>query len=203
MGGHQAGDYASQCLVGYLYQMGSQYRGMSLVNLIPQVIQKANKEIYHYAQAQGNGDIVGTTATVLLMENDRYHCFWSGDSRCYLHREQEFQALTRDHSEAESMVDQGLLSIEEAEKSPSSNILTDAIGIDETARIDHINGYIYEDDYFLLCTDGINKVFNDQALADIFGSPEADIDNINQQLLFDGLNAGAPDNLTSVIVKVC
>jgi len=200
MGGHEAGDYASQCIVGHLYEAGSHFQGPALLEEIPRALDMANREIYQYSQQQANGQIVGSTITVLLMENESFHCFWSGDSRCYLARERQFRALTRDHTEAEELIRQGVMTPEQAENSPESNTLTDAIGIDETPHIDYITDYIYEDDRFLLCTDGLNKVFSDIMLSHMI--EHSDIDKVNQQFLVEALNAGAPDNLSSIIVSL-
>lgn len=200
MGGHEAGGYASQCIIQHLSQTASHYRGNALVNEIPRALESANTEIYRYAQQHTNQKLAGSTIALLVMESENYHCFWSGDSRCYLLRNQRFIALTRDHTEAAQLIARGLLTPAQAENSKEANTLTDAIGVDQTPRIDYVHGHIYEEDRFLLCTDGLNKVFSDTTLAQLI--LQDDIDQLNQHFLHHALEAGAPDNLTSIIVNI-
>jgi len=200
MGGHEAGDYASQCIIAHLHQAGLQYQGTALVNEIPRALASANEEIYHYAQQHTHSKLVGSTIVVLIVEDENYHCFWSGDSRCYLSREQTFKALTCDHTEAEALIARGLLTPAQAENSKEANTLTDAIGVDQSPHIDYVKDYIYEEDRFLLCTDGLTKVFSDTALAESI--LHSDIDNINRHFLSQALKFGAPDNLSSIIISI-
>ncbi|GAB1269904.1 protein phosphatase 2C domain-containing protein [Aurantivibrio infirmus] len=198
MGGHEAGDYASQCIIGHLYQAGLAFNGMNLVNKVPDILKAANLEIFNYARQRDEESIVGSTVTLLIMEGDKYHCFWSGDSRCYLLRENIIKPLTQDHTEAYELFEQGRISADQIETCPESNVLTQAIGIDEIPYIDYTQDYIYEDDRFLLCTDGITKVFSDQKIQMFL--QEKNIDKINQGFLNEALEAGAPDNLSSIII---
>jgi len=198
MGGHEAGDYASQCIIGHLYQAGLAFNGKNLVDRIPDILRAANQEIYDYAKQRHEESIVGSTVTLMIMEGEKYHCFWSGDSRCYLLRENSIQPVTQDHTEAMELFDQGLINAEDVETCPESNVLTQAIGIDEEPFIDYTQDYIYEGDRFLLCTDGITKVFPDQKLQTML--QQKNIDKVNQEFLGEALEAGAPDNLSSIII---
>jgi serine/threonine protein phosphatase Stp1 len=200
MGGHEAGDYASRLVVSYLQQAGMRLQGTDLAGHIQPILQAANQELFHYAQQISPDAIVGTTVVILIMEGEQFQCFWSGDSRCYLLRENQFKQLTRDHTEGEEWIAQGVLTAEQALNTPNCERLTAAIGANETAHIDCINDYIYEGDRFLLCTDGINKVFPDHCLAQQID--QNNINEINQMFLRDALQQGAPDNLTSIIVSL-
>ncbi|ABD80782.1 PP2C family protein-serine/threonine phosphatase [Saccharophagus degradans] len=200
MGGHDAGDYASRCVISHLYQAAANYQGQALVDAIPSVIQAANTELYRYANSISTESVIGSTVVVLVLENDRYHCFWSGDSRCYLLRDDTFTLITRDHTEAEELLAEGILSLEEIKNTPAANTLTQAIGVDESPYVDYICDYIYEEDRFLLCTDGLTKVYSDEQLA--LRVDANNIDKINQSFLTGALDAGAPDNLSSIIVSL-
>lgn len=199
MGGHEAGDYASRCLISHLYEIASHFQGQTLAKKIPEAIQKANQELFELSHSQNNKSIIGTTIVVLVLENDRYHCFWSGDSRCYLLRGNQLQPITRDHTEAEELLAKGY-TIEQFPDPSTAAMLTYAVGVDETAHIDYTTDYIYESDRFLLCTDGITKIYSDSDIAKKIA--ENNIDQINQQFLAGALDAGAPDNLTSIIVSL-
>ncbi|GAB1258002.1 protein phosphatase 2C domain-containing protein [Aurantivibrio plasticivorans] len=200
MGGHDAGDYASRCIVSHLYDAAQHYKGHELINEIPNVIQRANSELLDYAHSQSDEAIIGTTVVVLLLEGDHYHCYWTGDSRCYLSREGELQAITTDHTEAEELIAQGLTNEAAALDMRTANTLTQAVGVFPKAYVDYVSDLIYEGDRFLLCTDGLTKVYSDQELAQMVSYHN--IDEINQQFLTGAIEAGAPDNLSSVIVSL-
>ena len=199
MGGHDAGDYASRCLIGHLYDAASIYKGKNLVEQVPIAIQNANQELFDLSKKENPHSIIGTTIVVLVLEGEKYHCFWSGDSRCYLLRDNQLQPITRDHTEAEELLAQGY-TIEEFPDPSTAAMLTYAVGVDKTAHIDYTTDYIYEADRFLLCTDGITKIYSDSDIARKIS--ENNIDQINQQFLTGALDAGAPDNLSSIIVSL-
>jgi len=200
MGGHDDGDFASHCVISHIYQLATCCRGLQLVEELPIVIQNANHEIYTESVKGGAERIIGTTLVALILEADRYHCYWSGDSRCYLFRDKQLTLITRDHTEAEAMRDQGIYSDTDILNHPSAQALTHAIGVDEHAEIDYIQDYIYEGDRFLLCTDGLTKVFDQQQLRERVSV--ANIDQINIDFLAGALDAGAPDNLSSILVSL-
>lgn len=203
MGGHAAGDYASQCVIDYLTDAGRQYRGRALVDMMTQVLNNAHRHIFQYSQRLSGSPLIGSTIVVLILEEDNYHCFWSGDSRCYLLRDSNMQTLTTDHTEAEDLRSRGELPsyLSHEEEVRIENTLIHAIGIDdEEPFIEYVTGNIYEDDCFYLCSDGINKVFTDEQIFSRLRG--AHIDQINESFIEDSLSKNAPDNLSSIIVSL-
>lgn len=198
MGGHDAGDYASECIMRHLEQLAQTTYGSDLVHQVSHALNAANLEIYNYSQANGERRVVGSTIVVLVMEGDKYHCFWCGDSRCYLKRDQQLLMITQDHTEAQEMVDNGLLSPDLVDTVPESNVLTNAVGIGPELSIDYIHDHIYEQDAFYLCSDGVNKVFSDDEI--MVALDDSDIERANQSLLANALEQGSPDNFSSIIV---
>lgn len=203
MGGHEAGDYASKHLIDYLATACDRYKGNYLVERIRQVINNAHHSIFEHSQQMPGKPIIGTTIVVLALEADNFHCFWSGDSRCYLFRNKQLTSLTKDHTESERLIATGnsLSTLTPQERTRAENTLVHAIGIDGgTPYIDYVTGYLHEDDRFFLCSDGINKIFNDTEINARLNN--SDIHIINQSFLRDALNNNAPDNLSSIIVNV-
>jgi serine/threonine protein phosphatase PrpC len=200
MGGHDDGDFASRCVISHLYQLAIKIKGEELVTKLPSAIQSANEEILQESLKDGGDRIIGTTLVALILEQDRYHCFWSGDSRCYLYRDESLSMLTSDHTRAQAMLDEGTYSTYEINKHPAAHALTHAIGVDDDALFDYTDGYIYEGDRFLLCSDGLTKVFNHQQLSQRVAV--ANIDQINIDFLTGALEAGAPDNISSILVSL-
>jgi protein phosphatase len=202
MGGHQAGDFASQCLIEYLSEACAYYKGNALVHKVQDFITQAHLAIYKHSLQLAGKPMIGSTIVTLVLEADNFHCFWSGDSRCYLLRNQKLTLLTEDHTEAQTLMASGGHSgLTQTEKISAENTLVHAIGIDnEAPHIDYVSGYLYENDRFLLCSDGINKIYNDYELTARMQMGDAEL--INQLMLSDALNSGAPDNLSSVIVEL-
>lgn len=199
MGGHEEGDFASRCVISHLYQLAIQSKGTKLVERLPGVVQEANAEILEQANRSGTERVIGTTLVALVLEGDRYHCFWSGDSRVYLFRDGVLSMITSDHTRAQMMRNRGTYSDEQI-NSAGAQALTQAIGIDEQAHIDYKQEYIYEGDRFLLCSDGLTKVFDHSQLARRVAL--ANIDKINMDFLSGALDAGAPDNISSILVSL-
>ncbi|MGH1485287.1 MAG: PP2C family protein-serine/threonine phosphatase [Cellvibrionaceae bacterium] len=203
MGGHEAGDYASQCLIDHLSRACDKYKGNYLVERIRQIITNAHLSIFEHSQQMAGKPLIGSTIVVLALEADNFHCFWSGDSRCYLLRDNTLNALTNDHTEAEAMLAEGGSpeTLSDEEKIRAENTLVHAIGIDnEPPHVDYVSGYIYEGDRFLLCSDGINKIFTDEDINSRIA--QNNIGEINQSFLDDALSSHAPDNLSSIIISV-
>ena len=200
MGGHDAGDFASRCVISHIYQAALKYKGAQLVANLPLAIQSANQEIQTESLKDGGDRIIGTTLVALILEQDRYHCFWSGDSRCYLYRDESLSLITRDHTRAQAMLDAGKYSAFEINNDPTAHALIHAVGVDDQAVFDYTDGYIYEGDRFLLCSDGLTKVYDNHQLCQRVAVDN--IDKINMDFLTGALDAGAPDNLSSILVSL-
>ena len=204
MGGHQGGDFASQCIIRHMQAACDRYKGNYLVERIRHVLSEANREIYLHSQHMPGQPIIGSTVVVLALEADNFHCFWSGDSRCYLYRGGEFFQLTKDHSEAEAILaEQGSLEhLNDNERIRADNTLIHAIGVgEEQAFIEYASGYLYEDDNFYLCSDGINKVYTNDEIARWL-QKNAPIETVNKEIVNTAVNTHAPDNLSSIIVEI-
>ncbi|HDM8053679.1 PP2C family protein-serine/threonine phosphatase [Vibrio harveyi] len=200
MGGHCAGDIASQMLVDKIARYAKDNK-TTHIDELRGVIQQANKEIFGYAKEHLEGKTMGTTLVLLFMQDGYFHCLWVGDSRIYQLREGSFTQKTRDHSQVMDLVEQGLLAIEDAESHPLANVITRAIGVDEIVTIDQISGQLSNGDQFLLCSDGLSKeLTNDEIHNTLYA------DSVNQAglaLMHSALVRGASDNVTCALVKVC
>jgi serine/threonine protein phosphatase PrpC len=203
MGGHQAGDYASECIIKHLSSAADNYRGKELVEQMTGILGNAHKAIYQHSQHLSGSPIIGSTIVVLIMEADNYHCFWSGDSRCYLLRHNELTLITADHTEAQEMRTSGDSTefMSETEKVIAENTLIHAIGIDEASpHVDYVKGHIYEYDRFMLCSDGVNKVYTDEEINIYLSHSTAT--TANENLLNNALLTDAPDNISSIIISL-
>lgn len=198
MGGHAHGQWASQALV-------TQFAGLALsgdTNMRAQgiaiALEAGNRLIVEAASAAGLQ--IGTTAVLIHLNEAQLLCAWVGDSRCYRYRRGNLKQLTRDHTVVQDMVDRGLLQPSEMEKHPMSHVLSRAIGAEAQLRYDGFIDETLAGDRYLLCSDGLTKIVPDEQIATLLALP-----NINMaadRLLADTLSAGAPDNVSLVVVSV-
>ncbi len=199
MGGHSAGDVASQMLVDRIERFVLDTPDFGIDEL-RQMIEVANREIFQYAQVHLDGKTMGSTVVLLFLQDGYFHCLWVGDSRIYLLRDNHLVQKTRDHSQVMELVEQGLLAEEDAEKHPLANVITRAVGVEETVRIDQQSGQLLHGDQFLLCSDGLTKELSNSEIHQIMCA-----DSVNQSglaLLHASLVRGANDNVTCALIKV-
>lgn len=188
MGGHSCGDVASQAVVQALRESGSTRMGHELLRDLHGAMQQVNRSLRELAALEPGAGVIGTTVAVLVLEADNFHCYWAGDSRVYLLRDGGFRRLTRDHAVAAKSA------------TGIQARLTRAVGADDTIELDHVHGHLYEDDVFLLCSDGLTRVVADDRIADLLRthSPE----DACQALLDAALAGGGPDNISCITVHV-
>jgi protein phosphatase len=193
MGGHGGGDVASRIAVDALAAVPVAPTGEARLAAVEAAAAAASGEMRAYAQAQGHA-IVGSTLVALLMFGAHFACAWCGDSRAYLWRAGTLRQLTRDHSEAQALVDRGVLDPEEAKHWPRRNVLTRALGA--TDDLDLVSDRWAPDDRFLLCSDGLTGHCEDDEIAAALAGddPQAACD----QLIALTLQRGASDNVTAI-----
>lgn len=198
MGGHAAGDFASQKIVHELITVGIPATGDDLQARVMERVWRANEAILAHAAELGSGTI-GATLVALLVHGDAYACIWSGDSRIYRLRGTEFEQVTRDHTEVQMLLDSGAISPEEAENWPRKNVITRAIGVSDVPECDVTGGVLQHGDRFLLCSDGLTEHMEDHEIARVLGMypPQVACD----RLIETTLQRGARDNVTVVAVE--
>lgn len=197
MGGHARGDVASQMITQQLQRLIDQCDNTPLVPQIISCIQTVNNHLVTLSQAYNS--IIGSTVAVLLFENQKAHCIWAGDSRIYRLRNNQLQRITRDHSQVEDMIDEGLIKPEEAESHPNSNIITRAVGASSQLELE-IKTYELElSDKFILCSDGLNNVLSDDELKQsVLSTP---LDLVTASLIETALARQARDNITVLVIE--
>lgn len=202
MGGHHAGDVASSKVVEYLNEIVPQVEPTPLsafVDSVEDQIVAANNELIKLANEHQDNRTIGTTVVTMIAADDHCAVLWAGDSRAYRCRDNETVQLTRDHSQVEEMVQQGLIMPEEAETHPASNVITRAVGAAEKIFVDVDIAKIQAGDTYLLCSDGLNKHISDDEINELLQLPS--VNEISEQLVETTLNRGAIDNVTVVIVR--
>jgi protein phosphatase len=204
MGGHAAGEVASEMAVRIISQDLGSFRGLSpdeAATRMTQAIRDANAAIYERTLSEHDKRGMGTTSTVLVLHANRYLLGQVGDSRGYLMRDGVFHQVTKDHSYVQEQVDAGYLTPEQARTHPYSNVITRCVGASGDVTPDLFSGVVRAGDVFLLASDGLTGMLEDEVLASIIksdGTPEKWVD----RLVGEANRRGGLDNITVIIVRV-
>ena len=196
MGGHKGGEVASTSARDDLLR---ELEGKTpSVAALSGAIEEVNRQIYHQQEHDDALTGMGTTLSVLWMSDNFVYIGHVGDSRVYLLRDGEFKQMTLDHSLVEQLVREGVLTEEEAQNHPMRNIITRAIGTDESVEVDGVVEERRKGDLWLACSDGLHGLVDDRQMRDALRqyAPEKAAD----VLLKAALDAGGRDNVTLVIV---
>ncbi|HTJ81724.1 MAG TPA: Stp1/IreP family PP2C-type Ser/Thr phosphatase [Polyangiaceae bacterium] len=223
MGGHNAGDVASKLATASLRNFFEALADGSSIEQslfegygeladeaqrLAAAIRKANRDVFeissHYRQHHGMGSTV--VACYLAREKGVMHVGHVGDSRCYRFRDGELMQLTHDHS----LVNDALalkpdLTPEELARLPK-NIITRALGMREDVKVDIRSEAVKPGDIFLLCSDGLSGMVNEEGIADVLGAlymdPGSDIRESCEQLVTMANDAGGNDNITALLIRI-
>ncbi len=199
MGGHLVGDIASSKIITALDEVIPQPMLSDYVDAVEDALLDINEKMLEYAQVMFDAGTMGSTLVALIIKERIGVCLWVGDSRLYRFRNQQLVQISRDHSQLEEMIELGLLSKEAAENYPHKNVITRAVGVEESLYVD-INIFTTQiGDIFLLCSDGLyNSVSNEELLEAL---AIRDLEAMVTQLVNKSIANGAPDNVSVIIVQ--
>jgi PPM family protein phosphatase len=199
MGGHAAGDLASAAVVARLAELAGR-EGVD-AERIAEALTAAAQDIDGLAQDIPRG--VGTTVTgaVLDLRGPSFGVFNVGDSRVYSFLDGRLVQVTVDHSVVQELMDAGMLSAEDAENHPESNVITRALGFREVPRPDFWSIPLQPGLRLLICSDGLTRELGLGRIRDVLGAGTSPTETANE-LLEAALDAGGRDNVTVVIVDV-
>jgi serine/threonine protein phosphatase PrpC len=153
--------------------------------------------------------VAGTTlAGVALVRSDDGDPLWMvfnvGDSRVYAWTDGRLEQVTIDHSAVQELVDQGRMTRAEAERSPVRNLITRAVGSHDEVAADEWLLPVVDHQVFLICSDGLTKELDDQAISGVLQLARADgggVDRAADALVAQALASGGRDNVTVVVIE--
>jgi PPM family protein phosphatase len=212
MGGHAGGEVASSTAaeVVQAYISGRQHiiAGFddsaagreALVQLVKDAVEASSREVYKKAATEEGRAGMGTTLTLMLVVGDKAVMGHVGDSRLYLLRKGLVHQLSEDHSYIAELVKKGYMTKEEAAKSPFSNVITRAVGIQESVQVDTLFFDVLPGDTYMLCSDGLSRYMEDNdELAEVLKGAEAQA--LPARLVAIANERGGRDNITSLLVR--
>jgi protein phosphatase len=214
MGGHRGGEVASAITVSTILekigdrlktiksaepQEHSQYSQESIAVL--DVIYEANTNVFNASSENSQYRGMGTTVVVLLFYDNRFTVAHVGDSRLYRLRHGELEQITRDHSLMQELIDRGFYTPEQARKSLNKNLVTRAVGIEETVEVDVLEDVAHPDDIYLLCSDGVTDMIDDDVIKKIIIENSDNLDQTAAELIRVSNEAGGKDNISAMLAR--
>jgi PPM family protein phosphatase len=172
---------------------------------IPKRVQTAfilaNKKILDHVNKTPQHEGMGCTAELIAFSDDNFVIGHLGDSRIYRIRNGQLKQLTKDHSLVQDQIDQGLISPEEARSHSLRNVITRAVGIEKSFELDMLRGKTTSGDLFLLCSDGLTDMVDDNLIRKVLSSP-IDLSQKTEKLVEMANSAGGRDNITVVLTEI-
>lgn len=207
MGGHEAGDVASQFIVSALEAAFSEGGVLEhppaapLLVTLESLLLGINEELHKLAEERGAVRGMGSTLTLAVFFRSRVYLAHVGDSRLYRMRNGALQQLSEDHSWAAEQRRKGLITAEEEENHPQKNLLTECIGVDGQINVQTRVEPVTPGDRYFLCSDGLHGQVSKVDLAAVL-SRGTDPQEALQHLIDSANDAGGPDNITGVIIDI-
>jgi PPM family protein phosphatase len=207
MGGHAAGEVASEMAVRFVARELGSLRGLAddqVADRMRTAIRAANGAIFQRTLTEHDKRGMGTTVTALVLFETRFLVGQVGDSRAYLYRDGKLIQLTKDHSYVQEQVDAGYLTPEQARSHPYSNVITRCVGANSDVMPDIYLGTVKRGDLFLLASDGLTGMLEDSELTEMLGGGAKDRmpqDRVDA-LITEANRHGGLDNITAIIVRI-
>jgi len=212
MGGHKAGDVASRMSVEYIEKSlqaalaeplpAAEGEASPLAGLLGQAIDEANSSVFAAGEENAEQKGMGTTLVALMLHGDRVLVAHVGDSRLYRLHGRELSAVTRDHSLVRQMLEEGIMTEEEAHDSPFTHVITQAVGVREAVEAEIQEFEARAGDVYLLCSDGLSDLVSEAEIADTLLAAQGNWERAAQHLVDLANQHGGRDNISVVIVGI-
>lgn len=200
MGGHNAGEYASKVTVETIVETIADSPQTEPARIFGDAIQAANERIRKLSAVSPLLAGMGTTVVAATCLEGRLSVANVGDSRLYVVSSQGIRQITRDHSWVEEMVLRGGIGREEARNHPDKNIITRAVGAEDTVKADFFSVGLEEGDTVLMCTDGLTNMLEDEEIRMIMNGARDIVERA--QALVDAANEnGGRDNISVILIE--
>jgi protein phosphatase len=199
MGGHAAGEVASQLVIAALAHLDYDEPGGDLLNKLETAVHEGNSAIAEHVDLDPDLDGMGTTLTAILFAGDRLGLVHIGDSRGYLLRDGELTQITKDDTFVQTLVDEGRITADEAHSHPQRSLIMRALTGHEVEPT-LIMREAREGDRYLLCSDGLSDPVSQETILEALKLPG--VTESADRLIELALRGGGPDNVTVVVADV-
>lgn len=195
MGGHKAGEIASQTVKKYL-ENDSDVEGKGF----SKIFQEINKTIILCAEENEEYKGMGTTFTLVKIKDNKILVGHIGDSRAYLLRNGKIMQMTTDHTMVNELLKLEGITPEQAKDHPYKHVLSRALGVEKNISIEEKTYKLEEGDFLLLSTDGLHGMLSDLEIVTTFIENDYEIEETGKNLMRKALEKGGKDNITFIIV---
>jgi len=215
MGGYNAGEVASGIAVALIsketrdtvaqvlpHDRDRATGELMAVRILRNVVARANTSIFQAASSQPQYAGMGTTLVVALLSDNKLTVAHVGDSRLYRLRDAQLAQLTRDHSLLQEQIDSGMITKEMARRSQNKNLVTRAVGIEPEVEADINTFDAKEGDMYLLCSDGLNDMVEDEDILLTLSSLQTNMPLAANQLVQMANDNGGRDNVSVILIRV-
>jgi PPM family protein phosphatase len=199
MGGHAAGEVASQLVIAALAHLDDDEPGGDLLSKLEAAVREGNAAIAAHVEADPELEGMGTTLTAILFDGNRLGLVHIGDSRGYLLRDGELNQITKDDTFVQTLVDEGRITPEEAHSHPQRSLIMRALTGHEVEPT-LIMREARAGDRYLLCSDGLSDPVSQDTIQEALQIP--DVAESADRLIELALRGGGPDNVTVVVADV-
>lgn len=200
MGGHKAGEVASENAVMSVVESVKNSKMKDIVSIIEEAISCANEDLMKLSKSDTKYEGMGTTMVLATIVDEAMYVANIGDSRLYLIND-EIHQITRDHSYVEEMVSIGELDKESARTHEKKNIITRAIGVVKGTEADFFEVQLNSGDMILMCSDGLTNMVDDEKIKHIIKGKE-EIEDVVHTLIDTANDNGGKDNIAVLLAKV-
>ena len=209
MGGYNAGEVASGMATSFIKSELGRWLSEASQNATDTDVRRAmdicvdnaNRAIFNAANSNPQYAGMGTTLVVGVFRDSRLLMGHVGDSRAYRLRGGRMSQITHDHSLLQEQIDSGLITPEQAAYSANKNLVTRAVGVEDTVLLEtHLHDVLPGDTY-LLCSDGLSDMLDDENIAQLLTSSEA-LPEVAGALIGAANDAGGKDNISVVLARV-
>jgi protein phosphatase len=203
MGGANGGNIASSIAVENLSaSLQSGYRPnmseMSVKNLLTSAVNAANVKVFSKSREDASLGGMGTTVVAVLIFSNTAYIAHAGDSRAYAFADGQLVQLTRDHSIVQRLIEEGKITKDEAKIHPRKNVITRALGVDESVDVEFTVADLSNGSTMLICTDGLTNFASNEEIVELLSSEPRD--NVVDRLIDTANNNGGGDNITAVVI---
>lgn len=201
MGGHQAGDVASQLAVEVVMEEINKSERVDQDAMVDW-IRTANHAVRAVASTDASYRGMGATIVLAVCTGELLLFAYVGDSRLYRLWNGTMHQLTEDHTLAQQYINEGMISSAEGRTWAGRNLLTRGLGIEETVQPDFGQASLHVGQTYLLCSDGLTDPLDDGQIAAILSNPDFNADDAAYELVQAANSHGGPDNVSVAVIRV-
>lgn len=202
IGGHNAGEVASQKVIEFFVQYIKESKNdVEVLDTLVEAVNYANNEIFKLGQEVEEYNNMGTTVLAVTIKEDKIFIAHVGDSRLYGIRNGKIARMTTDHTYSIDLFKAGEITLEETETIPQKHMLTRAVGTDKNVEVDALFCDVLKDDIFILCSDGLSTMLNDEEILKTINENIKNGEEVVDVLIKKANDNGGKDNIAVIVIK--